>query len=100
MEAGYQRSGPLVILLLSVLEVVIQKLREGRQIEEALDQALDMKNWRQIEPLPPEIRPLVRKVQRSLPVALVRKMLVELFWFLTIPQLVEGGLIALVSDAD
>jgi hypothetical protein len=96
LSTNYERCPPNVVLLFAVLEVVYQNAKQGRSDDECLSRALQAGNWRPLEPLPREIRPLVRKAQREFPVSLVRKMPAEFFWFVSKPRLVEQGLIKFV----
>jgi hypothetical protein len=96
LSADYRRSASILVLLFAVLEVVSDGIKEGCSDDECLNRASEFEDWRPIEPIPPEIRPLVRKAQRAFPVSLVRKMLPDLFWFVSMPRLLEEGLIEFV----
>jgi hypothetical protein len=93
LKPQYRRGGPMIVLFHTVLGVVLEGVRDGLGPDECVDKGLDMRNWRPIEPLPPEVRPLVRKAQRAFPVSLVRKMPLELFWFMMLPRILDHGLV-------
>jgi hypothetical protein len=93
LDTSYKRCGELVVLFFSMHEVVSDRLAKGLELDRCLDAAFETNNLRPVEPTPREVKPLVRKAQRMFPVSLVRKLPLDLFWFLSMPRLVEDGLI-------
>jgi hypothetical protein len=100
LDSGYERHGVLLVRLFSMLEIIPICLAEGYDLETSLNEALKMNNWRQVTPLPEAARPVVRKAQRMFPIPLVRRIPPDLFWFLSMPRLVEVGFIAPVPTQD
>jgi hypothetical protein len=92
LKKNYKRSGPLIVRLFSVLEIVSVGLSAGFELDGFLYPALGPENWRPVAPLPRKIKPLLRKIQRTFPVPLLRKMPAELFWPIALHWIAGGGL--------
>src|SRR5690349_10198585 len=56
LARSYRRSDSLLVLLFSALETLSGELNSGKELEDALDRALEPNNWRPMEPCPATVK--------------------------------------------